>query len=348
MSFVVTMIIILVLSLIVLAFAQLVRREQRQAFDRQLSTQALYAAESGINDATDAIAQAINDPTSTLLDIEYDQCTGVNSFISRAGLNSTLDGAGGAIAYSCLLVDPSPETLEYSSVPEDVSVVVPLRAEGGAGIASIEIAWGSPGGSDVTSCPGVNAYPQSWPTTGCDVGMLRAELVPFSGTISRDTLITNRAIMFLQPLNANTSVSVPFAAAAGTSQGRRVADGCSTSRCTVTINSIPGMTRGYLRLRSIYRASPVTIRAFDATGNQLELTGAQAEIDATGRASDVLRRIRVRRMITTDNNEEAFPEFALQSARTICKRLSITNTTVTALSISGFTPTECQNDAFAP
>src|SRR5690606_21212478 len=50
-SIVVTMIIMVVLTLVVTVFDQLARRDQREVLDRQLCTQALYAAESGINDA---------------------------------------------------------------------------------------------------------------------------------------------------------------------------------------------------------------------------------------------------------------------------------------------------------
>jgi Tfp pilus assembly protein PilX len=49
----VTMILMIVISLIVVGFAQISRRNQRQALDRQLSTQAFYAAETGVNDASD-------------------------------------------------------------------------------------------------------------------------------------------------------------------------------------------------------------------------------------------------------------------------------------------------------
>ena len=50
-SLMMTLVIMLVISLIVIGIAQLSRREQRQALDNQLSTQAFYAAESGVNDA---------------------------------------------------------------------------------------------------------------------------------------------------------------------------------------------------------------------------------------------------------------------------------------------------------
>jgi hypothetical protein len=50
-SIIVCMIIMTILSLITIGFAQIMAREQRQALDRQLSSQAFYAAESGVNDA---------------------------------------------------------------------------------------------------------------------------------------------------------------------------------------------------------------------------------------------------------------------------------------------------------
>ena len=56
-AIVVTLIIMLVLTLIVTGFAQLARREQREALDRQLASQALYAAESGVNAAEAAVNQ---------------------------------------------------------------------------------------------------------------------------------------------------------------------------------------------------------------------------------------------------------------------------------------------------
>ena len=59
----ITLIMMIVISLIVLGFAQITRHDQQQALDKQLSTEAFYAAESGINDAINAI-QNLNYLTS--------------------------------------------------------------------------------------------------------------------------------------------------------------------------------------------------------------------------------------------------------------------------------------------
>jgi Tfp pilus assembly protein PilX len=56
-SIMVTMILMVVLSLIVIGFAQIARRNSRQSLDRQLSTSAFYAAEAGVNDVRDLITK---------------------------------------------------------------------------------------------------------------------------------------------------------------------------------------------------------------------------------------------------------------------------------------------------
>ncbi len=54
-SIVIAIIMVIVLSLITVGFAQLMRTEQRSALDKQLSSQAYYAAETGVNDAAKAL-----------------------------------------------------------------------------------------------------------------------------------------------------------------------------------------------------------------------------------------------------------------------------------------------------
>ena len=54
-SIIVTLIMSVVITLIVLGFAQVSTREQSNALQNQLSTTAYYAAESGINDVVNII-----------------------------------------------------------------------------------------------------------------------------------------------------------------------------------------------------------------------------------------------------------------------------------------------------
>lgn len=52
----------------------------------------------------------------------------------------------------------------------------------------------------------------------------------------------------------------------------------------------------------------------------MDLTG-QVSIDATGKAADVLRRVQVRRGV---GNFNGYPDYALETADELCKRLHVT------------------------
>jgi hypothetical protein len=76
----------------------------------------------------------------------------------------------------------------------------------------------------------------------------------------------------------------------------------------------------YVRLQSIYTTSSVTINTDNGTG-LLELSDAQVVVDATGKAQDVLRRIQVRYNVNTSG--DIVPLFAVHSAGSICKRITV-------------------------
>ncbi len=109
-SLVITLFIMLIVTLVALSFATLMRREQRQALDRQLNTQAFYAAETGINDTIKALQQ---DPTG-VGDINSCDTTAQNRIrINGITPNRTLD-SDARIAYTCVFVDQTPTELEYT------------------------------------------------------------------------------------------------------------------------------------------------------------------------------------------------------------------------------------------
>jgi hypothetical protein len=106
--------------------------------------------------------------------------------------------------------------------------------------------------------------------------------------------------------------------------GKIVSGDCRTTNypnnpyCSVSIN-IPASTQVYLRLRSLYLQTSVTVSATSA-GSAVSLVGDQAVIDATGKAQDILRRIQVRIPL---HHDAQIPEFAIQTGDTLCKRLQI-------------------------
>lgn len=309
-SIVITMIIMIILTIIVLSFAQVSRREQRTALDRQLSTQAFYAAESGVNDAR-AVLQTWSESNDPRLDADYmDDCT---TFASAPNANLPLGvplAGAGAASYTCLFVDPAPTSIIFTK--SDTQHVFPLRRAGGGALNTAEIYWddGS-GGNDFSGCTGVNLHTTTWPAN-CDAPILRVELV------SASDLTTNK-VFFLYPSAGVGGPTLSFSSATGSvTQGNCTVG--TPNRCRSIIN-LPGSSY-FVRLKNIYTPAAITITANNGVA---ELQGAQALIDATGRATDVLRRIQVR--VQTNNLGGDTPLYALEGTDEICKQFSIFSST---------------------
>lgn len=319
-SILVTMVIMLIISLIVIGFATLSRREQRQSLDRQLSTQAFYAAESGINDAVEALRA---DPS-----LEKTSCGGQ---ISASAGDGVLDAAAG-VAYTCVLIDPSPTSLEYASIETDQATVIPLQPLSGA-LEQVRISWQDKTGlTDFGGClaPSAGKYvfpaAASWPTS-CSAGVLRIDLVPRDASLSRAGLMSRTLTAFLYPRAGSAAGSNYTYTIGSPDKGAIIPVNCNsgatprTCNLTIQLSGTSGVSSYYLRARSIYRASSVNITGYIAGNQVVEMINAQAVVDSTGKANDVLRRIAVRVPLT--NLGSNVPGFAIQTGDSLCKRFSI-------------------------
>ena len=318
---VVTMIIMIVLTLIVTGFAQLARREQRESLDRQLSTQSFYAAETGVNDARKAIADGFV--------IDKTDCGPLTGTIPTGGnalTDNKVDGATGVISYSCLLITQKISDLRYQNVSSTSSTVVPLNPS--VLLDSVSFKWKAKSGStSATSSLGIFPPVATW---GDKVGILRVDLIPVGpagGTFSASSLQTGTFTAFFQPISQNTGAggSASYTTALG-SQGQIIGVDCNPSGvCEAKIVGLPtgAVNNYYVRVKSLYTTSEVTICGNLCNG-VVTFQGAQADIDSTGRASDVLKRIKVRvNDVSSLGNTKSLPEFALDSSEDICKRLSV-------------------------
>lgn len=321
-SILVTMIIMFVLSLIVLGASQLARRGQRQTIDRQLSTQAFYAAESGVNDATEAITTDLASGGGL---VGSDYTSNCSEFTTTAGLTPDLSAN---VKYSCLLVDPTPTTWE--GTVGETSRTTPIRDKNGGPVGSVTIAWQeSDGNTDLTNCTSVTNF-EPVTTRACKTPILRVDLVRTDAP-TRAGLIANAATTFLIPLTSGGATSLPFApSTVATRSGISCSAATTPKICKVTFTGAGGTTLGgtgyYLRMQSIYGSSDVTVSASatNAENPKLELRDSQIVIDSTGKAVDVLRRIQVRVPFAGAAN---IPDFALQSGDTICKQLQVSGAT---------------------
>ncbi len=322
-AIIVTMIIMFVLTITVISFATTSQRNARQALDRQLNTQAFYAAESGINDALTTIKTILAAGSPAGVPAKPD-CGTNTSYNADNIIDSSRN-----VSYTCLLVDPSPRELVYDNVSDSHSQVIPIKADPAA--AYVALNWNSPsyhpGTDTVSGCaasvPGSNQFPASaaW---NCNVsGVLRIDIVDVGSGFDRNNSGFTKTF-FIYPVANGSPVSTTDVS---NRSGDILPGTCSSSMtpgCSFRMNLLPDH-QYYLRIKPIYKTANLRIIAPDINDVKKPLTGAQATIDATGKAQDVLRRVQVRAPLT---NSIDFPDSAIQTNNSICKTLTLSNNTV--------------------
>jgi Tfp pilus assembly protein PilX len=310
-SIMVTMILMIVLSLIVIGFAQVARRNSRQSLDRQLSTSAFYAAEAGINDVRNLIKTYGAPPAKT-------DCTnGSGATAAYYGHlpSATLDAATN-VEYTCIMVNPNVPTLPYTL--GYTGTVVPLTAASGT-INTLKFNWqkSSTSSTPTSGCSGNLVAAGSWT---CGYAGLRFDLVPTDTPQDIAGYQGRTMSSFVLPVQSGGVTTAAFRSDGGADL---IKTQCTNTDCNLTINSGLGGSQYYLRIMSqYYQNVNLQISGTGAGGTPVSFTGAQVLIDATGKAQDVLRRVQVR-VPATGTSTNVTSDYAIQSTNSICKRFDI-------------------------
>lgn len=282
-SILVTVVFILLISMIVLAMAENSNREQRQSLDRQLSDQAFYNAESGISDWAEYLTSGrTTEKSKTVCD--------TSAFPDDAP-KGPIDG--GVNSYSCVLFNREPSSLEIKPLSTDENKSYPIKST--VPITSLKFTWNAnPGGNQVGGCAGTGSGLPSSLGANCNVGGVRFEL--FRLGANREQTIKSTYIGYFLPRNGGVGGSLNVGSLAyPDNQGMITPGGCSDALggCVVTLtglNILP-TDNWTLNVKSLYTDNRVTVVANNGT---VGFVDAQIEIDSTGKANDVLRRIKVR------------------------------------------------------
>jgi hypothetical protein len=315
-SITVTLVLMLVISLVVLGFAQVSRREQRQSLDRQLSTQAFFAAESGVNDALDVIRRQ---PFGTNLEKQSCDYDPAESSSIYSSLDPVIDTAGD-IKYTCLLVTTAVDSIKNNLTPNGSSAVYRLEPQGGS-LSSIHLSWKTNAATvNPALCTGSPTFfannPAAW---RCPYGVIRIDIVPLSdlkrGDPAGSGILGNQRAYFLYPTNSGSSTF----SMASTSPGSVKNMNCSAAECSADITGFTAGTNYALRTIAVYQGGLLEISARNGA-TPVDLLNAQAQIDATGKAQDVLRRIEVRVALVPSGSKS---NYAIESGSAICKRFGI-------------------------
>jgi hypothetical protein len=306
----------LIITLIILGIAQVSRREQRVSTDNHLATQAYYAAESAVNDVQEVVkgldADEIVSKTDCGPDSNYDK--------------SPVLSAAFKVSYPCLLVNT--DLHDYKITVGSTSSIAPLLSTSG-NIQRLVVDWGRAteplGNTKFDNCPTSNNYFPQATNWNCTFGVVRLEIVRTDGVILRDQIRNEARTFFLVPRkNGAMDATINYS-----QDGATVGTRCMTTehgqpedRCRVIIDNLNPGQNYYVRVTSLYaQPTPVTLTPTRPNGSSLDLIG-QIEVDATGKAQDVLRRIKVR--LTVDSKlTTQYSDYAVETSMGICKRYMV-------------------------
>ena len=320
----------MVITLTVIGFSQVARRNQREALDRQLSSQAFYAAESGVNVTKAIIANYVNASGFAGMNAKKScatdyKPTDVNGSNGTAITPLLADASGGtAVGYTCVLVNPLPGSVVYS-VTKGGSAVAPLATS--SAFQTLTFQW-NPGTAD-TGCGGADpdAFPASDDWT-CGFGVLRVDLVATNGNtnLTNADFDSKTVTIFMTPLGGHSgAVTVPNYTANKAYVASADCSAVTSCKATVTL-PVGGSSTYYARMTSMYRDAPNTIITGTTASGAAAFSGSQAIVDVTGKSQDELRRIQVRVALTGTANSSSIPLNAVASTNDICKHFAVSPT----------------------
>lgn len=333
-SIMVVGIIAVLITLVVLAFSRITSRDLRQSLDRQLSSQAAYAAETGLNDTVHYIQNKLKTGAVT------DQKTcdqGLTAVYPPLGANSGVGTSGATV--TCILVQT---TLSDTRVDNQTAGSLKVFTITNAfELSSLKISWNGGSVNSVGSPPNLPSA-AGWIARndanhrGTKPAVLRVTIMPVvndspaNNWNKRDVIMAHARTYFLYPNFdgvAGNVGDVSYDRFGSPQNGSIIGGACndrnttpgnggSSHECNVYINCLPGGRNGggsclppvpvftnpsggsvyYVAIRPIYNDASYTINGFGASfgSEPMNIQGAQALIDVTARGTDVLKRIQAR------------------------------------------------------
>jgi Tfp pilus assembly protein PilX len=332
-SIITASLIMIITTLIVIGFSQLMQRELRQSLDRQLNSQALYAAETGLNDLYDRLQKGELTEEENL-----DDCS-VDDWPNGGIVNP--DSSNEA-AYTCILYDQTPSYLEFNNgaVTTQQSKIFPIQPKSNnleTKVKTLTFSWSGAGGNTNLSlpqdCPAVSSLPPNPASLG--VPILRVDLVkvPLNDGVNAISLSalteTDTSTFFLYPKTCGASSGNYDEHYSIADKGKMIEVNCANTNgyaCKYEMNNMhttdDGSNRYFARIKSIYNDADVRIEGnstASGNGGVIEFVGAQVIADVTGKSNDVLRRIKVQ----IGNPGYPIPEFVVQGLSGVCKGIEI-------------------------
>lgn len=342
----------LLLTIVTVSFVRIMIKDQQQANANDLSQSAYDSAQVGVEDAKRAVLRYQN-----ICDSGGD-CNAARIAVDSLGCNVAIrtlseysglpDGSEINVqsdetksldqAYTCVKINL--ETNDYlGSLDKDVNKFIPLV--GMNNFKKIKIEWFNtkdmPDGAKLDTPDWNNGAwllnQNDWKSNRPPI--MRTQLIQVGNSFTLDDLNNNlngssNNTLFLYPTNI-VGESVSFnqrLVNVGPTQATCVNDLSDGGYACSSVITLPsevsaGDRTTYLNLRPIYNSSHFRIILLDASDGVIKFNAVQPEVDSTGRANNIFRRVQSRIEMTDVNFP--YPAAEVDTTSNLCKDFKITD-----------------------
>ena len=351
---------IILMSILTVSFLRIVADEQEQVIQDDLSKGALAAARSGVEDAKRALlyCRSLTGAPATQIqcnnDLKVTTCPGIfNSLTIKSGLGLTGNQLGDG---SIKVGDPNPannnnqrytcvtlagDTPDYiGKLSDGLGEFIPLRAVGS--FSKVRISWhfdsldgagaAIPTAGDSVVTSNVNPRLPEW-QNAAGIGYIsipRVQLVQFVPGSDLLSQQDSSSATYLVPNDGGSSTVDVTGGALNRNSiiPKRHPVNCTGAqrgyKCTATLNlsfARPAGAQYYLLVKSQYGTPHYKVEMLDVADNPVQFDDVQPQVDSTGAAANVYKRI-VSRVAYQNNG--FFTSNAIESGLSLCKDFSVT------------------------
>jgi Tfp pilus assembly protein PilX len=337
----------LLMTTITVSFMQLMTKDQQQATYGDLSESAYDSAIAGVEDAKRALLleqECLGQNTARCNDIRAaiasGQCNTLDVIFGTGSTTETkikqsIDDEKLEQAYTCVKINKDTATFLGALNSGVNPTLVPLR--GKDSFNRVIISWNLSKSGETVNLPAPGS--KSLPPVGTDwpesrPSLLRTQLINGKGNFRLSDFdksgFSNTLFLYPSPTGLTTADFVVDnrRSPSGGSEPQLIS--CASSvpsgsyACTVTVNIAPAISAGsqtaFLSIAALYNATDFKVELLN--GNvPVMFDGVQPEVDSTGRANDLFRRVTSRIELNDTFN---YPLAAIETSGNLCKNFSVT------------------------
>jgi hypothetical protein len=346
------------ITVVTVSFIRLMVQEQQRASNNDLSQSAYNSAVAGVEDGKRVIRAALKGNERARRAIEQQRCNTVAAagvVSSSVSGETTIKTSSGSStlnqAYTCVKIEAKTEDVKLD-LAEGESTVIPLV--GADAFDSVQIEWmrkknsdnevasiETPTSGDLRSLPRKDQWSPNAPAliraqavlpTKTSVSLSELDSAQVSTNFLRPSIITDNAnlLTIQRPgLRANSDSGAQTTVNAVPCSNARYTGGGYACQAVLQMaggESVPAGSRvAFLRVTSLYKASAVKI-SLKRASSVTKFDTVQPEIDSTGRADTIFRRIKSRVNVGFNTNGSfTFPEQGVDITGSLCKNFYVTN-----------------------